>query len=731
MAITLKRKRDAVSYKEPSSDEDFSDEPQSSHAPTRQRTTPRRTNTRQHSSAADDASVRPSTSNRTSHARSSAPRSKNVNLRGRQNISYRESSSDDDWDEDYQEEVEVTTPRRAPRVQPKVTPQTNRTSREISRNKGRQRRSLGAPLKRRRSPEQAVDAPQAAIISDGNIPPWATLPYHVLLQIFVYASHPLHDENFTPTPSIIWLARAARMCSAFTKPALTALYRNPPIFAVRQNRKDLVHRISSSVSKIQQDYAVMVKRLELDATRMSKLTDTANSVSDLAALITSSKTLKEIDIFDPFDKPPYRPRSRQIRRWYYPEELFEALRQSELRLMSWRWNSAYCAHGLVWIKDIHSTTAFQTLRDISLTKFHSDSTPKTEEDGVPSAEELLGTALAALPALRSLTFETCSILNERLLPLLPHRLKSLTITNCRDIFADPLQAFLTSHGRELEELILDHNQCLDMSFLVNLKTTCPKLEVLKMDMHYYNSLSTTSDNEPLYDHLLEEGEIPTWPSTLQVINLEFLRNWTPVAAIAFFTSLIEAAEDLPWLREIVITAMVDIDWRQRAKFRRKWTARFQNVFARRAKPPSPHLVSLRAFREWKAASQKNSNTTSGQSVTLHEGQKHDQAALEGPDSDSDAPLISSSKNPSNEKWNTRRLRDRVKSDESDESDVDSDESDDAGADYIQGLCYKVLFRIDNSRPQEQIYDEADFLDDEVSGDEDWNGNDTVEDTYAW
>jgi hypothetical protein len=42
-----------------------------------------------------------------------------------------------------------------------------------------------------------------------------------------------------------------------------------------------------------------------------------------------------------------------------------------------------------------------------------------------------------------------------------------------------------------------------------------------------------------------------------------------------------------------------------------------------------------------------------------------------------------------------------------------------------------VFRVDNSRPQEQIYDEEDFLDEEISGDEDWDGNDFEDDGYAW
>lgn len=480
----------------------------------------------------------------------------------------------------------------------------------------------------------------------------------------------------------------------------------------------------------------MVKRLELDSTRMSKLTDPQSSVSDLASLLLALKTLKEIDILDPFDKPPYRERSRRIRRWHYPDELFEALKASELRLRSWRWNQSYCARGPVWMHQIHSTEAFQTVRELSLTKFHTQELRKPDDES-PAVEELLGSTLTALPNLKSLTFETCTVLNNRLLPLLPGDLVNLSIVNCRDITADALQAYLKANGQNLQELILNHNQSLDLSFLVDLKHDCPRLEVLRMDMHYYNTLSTSSDNEPLYDDLLSEGEVPSWPSSLRTIDLEFLRKWSSTAAVAFFNSLIDSAENLPWLRELVITAIVDIDWRQRAEFRRKWTARFQKVFASNFDDPNPNLMSLRAFREWKAsltdpAAQKNDSLAESQAEHAKTARGKDE------DSDSDAPLLPTNKKGASESWGSKRLRSRANTTANYDDETSSNESsEETSVDpedlFVQGLCHTVVFKIDNSRPQEQIYDEEDFLDDEMSGDEDWNGNDDNigNEDYAW
>lgn len=589
------------------------------------------------------------------------------------------------------------------------------------------------------------------IPTDGHKPDMSSLPYHVLLQIFVYASHPLRDENMHSTPSIAWLIKMAQMCQAFTKPALTALYRNPPIFAIRQNRKKLVHHLMASPADPRQEYQVMVKRLELDATQMSALTDSTSSLADLSSLISSLTTLKEIDIFDPLDRPPYRERLKRMRRWTYPPELFETLRRTQLRLQSWRWHSAYCVEGLLWIKAIHADPAFQSLRDVTFVKFNFDE--KRKDDATdPTAEELLASAVASLPNLQSLAFESCTAVNGKLLSLLPSSLLSLSITNCIYLTSEAMHAFLSDHGRHLEELVLHHNQSLDLSFLTSLKQDCPRLEVLKMDLNYYSTLAMSSDNEPLYDWLLGLDEVPTWPTTLRIIDLEHLRRWGADSATNFFTSLIDSAADLPYLRELRILAMVDMDWRQRADFRRKWAARFEKVFAWRGPAPSPHLASLRAYREWEVheqeATDRNDSLLDDTADHVQKDAPNAEGIADDPtgsDSDSDAPLLAKRKN---ERWNPKRLRSRVKAstnydetsdNEVDEADADADtqhtedtEADDEEPTVVQGRCHTVMCRIDNMRPREEMFDEADFLDEERSGDEEWDEDqDDLEEGYAW
>ncbi|KAF2878365.1 hypothetical protein BDV95DRAFT_478540 [Massariosphaeria phaeospora] len=724
MAVTLKRKRGAVSYKEPSSDEDTSlDSDREGDIPTQRESSQRRS--RRHQPAKAEPSTNGRRQNATRADESTTNRTQLSRSRRKTRVSYREASSADDSDDDFDQASsaeEATTTRRTLRSKGN----TSRRVQKIRTAKSRPKRAFGAALQPQSDLQQALEVPQH-IVTDGNIPEWASLPYHILLQIFVYASHPLHNEYMGPTGSIPWLVQMAQLCSAFTKPALTALYRNPPIFALKQTRKDLVRHLISPPSDSHENYSVMVKRLKLDGTHMSSLTDPTHSAADLVALISSLTTLKEIDIFDPMDRPPYRERQKRMR-WHYPDEVFNALRQSDLRLRSWHWTSTFCTQGPLWLKDMHTNKFFQSLRELTLTKFCADTSRKAE-DMQPTTEELLASALGVLPHLDSLVFETCTVVNEQLMPMLPKNLVSLNITNCIDITSEALRPFLVTHGTRLEELILNHNQCLDLSFLVDLKQSCPRLEVLSMDMTYYSTLSESADNEPLYDHVLEEGDVPTWPCALRVIDLDYLRKWTAASATTFFNSLIDSAEELPWLRELRISAMVDVDWRQRAEFRKKWTARFQNVFAQKMTIPDPHLMSLRAFREYKTL--QGGDTEKNDSVledVLAKANKVNTA-----ESESDEPLLPSRKQKQGDKWTSRRLRSRVDTVPNYDETSGSESEEEAVEDntFVQGRCHTVVFRIDNSRPREEMYGEEHFLDAERSGDEDWDGNDVVDDEYAW
>jgi hypothetical protein len=134
MAVTLKRRREAVSYKEASSDDDehedeLEDEQLSDAAdferPLRKkRAVPDRISTR----------ARTATGGRSDSAR----------LRGRRQVSYREVSSDDVEPPESEAEAEAEEVR-APPVKRRAT--SVRPARTESSSRGGRVRSLGAPLK--------------------------------------------------------------------------------------------------------------------------------------------------------------------------------------------------------------------------------------------------------------------------------------------------------------------------------------------------------------------------------------------------------------------------------------------------------------------------------------------------------------------------------------------------------------------------------------------------------
>lgn len=563
----------------------------------------------------------------------------------------------------------------------------------------------------------------------------------MLLQVFVYASHPLYDDNLAPTPAVPWLLAMAILHREFTKPALTALYRNPPILALNKSAKNQIIQVLLGKQREKMDYTVMVKRLELDATRMPRRTAASRPKLDVGQVIGPLKTLREMDIFDTHDRPPYRqPLRGGVSGRHYPLGIFTALEDADIFLRSWTWNHFLCsvlnmanAETLLWMKDIHSRKSFRSLRDLILTNFPEDSKgePKRRAKDIdqdteikPTQEELLGTALAVLPKLRSLTFVSSTVVNERLLPLLPDRLVSLTIANCANLTAEILAAFLLTHGNFLEELILNHNIGLSLSFLPGLKPSCPRLEALRMDLNCYSRFSTSNTVVYLYDELLKDGEVPTWPSTLQSLEIIYLRKWTAATAKTFFQSLIDSAEDLPSLQELVLRASVeDVEWRERATFRDQLSQRFQKVFLAQTTPPSEHLISLRAFREWKASRRMDDAADEHTTTPVHISSQSE--AMES--SDSDAPILpKGTMRRLNRQMRRTRVSKRLQA-------IESDSEEEVTP--TQGRCRIVNVLVDNLRPREALFGEDDFLDTEPSEDEEWNedNDETVDEgtSYAW
>ncbi|KZF20593.1 hypothetical protein L228DRAFT_249345 [Xylona heveae TC161] len=691
-------------------------------------------------------------------------------------VSYKEPSSDDDFDDsdDFDDHGHSNGPtRRSSNLNARQTTRATRSVRApapqpqqtSSRRGGRDQRAntrdnaisstKGSSPRKAESHSKHGGHSKAFSITkqehDGPIPPWQTLPYQILVQIFQCASYPLYNDRFHPTSSIKWLLDTARLCKAFAEPALTALYRSPPLLP-SDRPHGLLKLLSESPDIHSFNYNVKIKRLEVEVYQTLAYTTPGLGHVDLGALIRHTPQLIDLELFHISDRPPYRDLGTERGlKWLYPDSLFSALDECQRSLVVWRWNARMTGpkQALPNLKSIHQTVPFRTIRDLAFVNYNSSKRRPKDAPNDPD-EAVLADALSVLPNLRCLHFEISSIVNGNLLPLLPVNLSHLSFVKCTSLTSDDLQPFLISHGHHLKELILDHNQSLDLAFLPTLAYSCPQLEILKMDLTFYSSHSFYHDSEPLYATLLDQAEIPTWPKTLRCIELIQLRNWTAGSAETFFQSLLDSAAELPDLRRLVLKVILQIGWRDRARFRDRWIGKLKRAFLRQSDPPDPNLRSLRTFKKWKEGQRSfdhHGQTLFGQSETPHNGAK--------PESDSDAPLLLRRKSTRIAQQNEaaavelsqgdrpRRKKRKLhhESDSSDDDDFGSDlsnsESDSdvaaKGESHVQGMCEVVDIRIDNLRPAEAQFNENDFLDSEASGDEEWDGTDRVpgDERYAW
>lgn len=648
--------------------------------------------------------------------------------------SYREESTDDDFDATndepeavvptidapehltypYTETNSRSAPSRAPRNR---TVKTRSQTKKVEKRTGRRRIELGRPLKKRRK----VEEDSTPIVTSGVIPPWQTLPYHILFDIFSCASSPLMDEKTANRHSSVqWLVNIALMCHAFHEPALAALYHSPPLLPAAKAH-GLLQLLAKPQDSLSTNYVSKVKELHVDVeSLLFYKSGPTLGYFELSRLIERTPQVKTLRLYHKEDyflggSPWLNPRSR----WTYPDSLFTSLVSSSIQLRCWEWNSRFMETRqlLPIMLEKHLQPAFHRLQELRLLHITSEDADG-DELGSDENEVVLATTLRELPELRRLDFVQCSIVNEYLLPNLPMGLTSLTINNCDAVTAMNLGSFLFSHGHDLQILDLRHNRHLSLAFAVNLAESCKNLEKFRMDISMYDA-SSYHDVEPHFHTLLDLSTgVPTWPSTLQDIELIQLRKWDDTTAEVFFGTLIDAASELRNLRRLVISAILKIGWRDRASFREKWIGKLEKTFLRRSPPPDPSLRSIpRAGPQSDVTHQ--SRDTHAEETHAHSDTQH--SGLSTPSKRKSARLA-------------LRKFSETGDDETEKAErQESREISDIPSTMIQGMCDVVMVRIDNQRPSETQYNEGDFLDDELSGDEDWNGNDLeVNDgRHAW
>ena len=550
----------------------------------------------------------------------------------------------------------------------------------------------------------------------GKSIPWQTLPYELLLKIFQYASYPLCNEQFEANTSTQWLLQLSLLCRSFAEPALSALYYAPPLLPPSRASGLLVHLRSQSPSSTI-NYKAKIKYLDLEVISVLGRKYNGSAPLDLAELVKVTPQLHGIGLHLIADRPQYQ-RSMPVTTRFgriYRSSLLMALESDDIRLQSFKWNFSFNRGEWPWcsLAEIHSTAPFQTLRTLDLVRLNNFSQfAKNSEQ----ADDLVK-ALNLLPNLKSLNFTLCNFVPKLdILDRLPRSMESLEFSDCGNIDANALAKHLHTHGGNLRNLSLNHNRYLNLAFLADLAITCPKLELFRMDLTFFSFLVTALDSEPNFGTLLPSSVIPTWPSTLHSIELNHLRKWQTEGAEVFFQSLVDSAQNLPSLRKLSIKASLETDWRSRLKFRDTWVEQMERVFKRRSRDTEHYAQPVLSNMDGKIMGRIRKPSTNNNQTTP-------KASVEENSSDSDIPILSSRRSC---RLTKLRLEETSRADSTHSTAVRQQAQSKNGTSqdiYIQGLCEVVDVRIDNLRPMEMQYQEKDFMDDEPSGDEDWNGED--------
>ncbi|KAB8648502.1 hypothetical protein FH972_026158 [Carpinus fangiana] len=653
-----------------------------------------------------------------------------------QRISYREASTDDSDDFARPETVASPRPAKRTRTSRPAAPAAPVAKPPASPFTASPRRKTTFAKPRRHALPQRPAPPQRHIPSDGVIPNWADLPYEILCSIFRYASHPLRNDALQHTPARHWLCQAARICKGFCEPALAALYYDPPLDAL-PDPFALLDLVTQDQSTLTINYKTKVKRLELMARDTLAYTMPGRGLFDLSSLLPYLPQLREMYIKELGDLPPFRMYGGPRQGYLLSPKLWQILRDNPNPLTGWRWNcsmmsldaNSFSYNYPVLLVPPGESRWFLFLKHLEVARILLQPTNDNvrgspEPDPAKDVSAMFIKVIKQIPGLESLTLESCVHKTWDFLTILPRTIKSIKIVNTPYLSSEAMLRFMETHGAGLESLDLSHNQYLDLAFLADLRRLCPNLRFLKMDATYYSAVALQNDSEPIYDSLLLPEDVPTWPDALVSIELTNLRKWELEAVQVFFGSLIRAAPQLPKLRHIVIRAMLSIGWRDRAGFRDKYIGTLKRIYERHSPLPDPHLASLRAHKLYKEALGKRSTIPSAPLPVV----------------EADIPVAADGK------ALRRSSRAKVSYNESDESDSDVIPNRDAidGVSSIaefkhvpvQGLCDIVDVNIDNLRPAEVQFKEADFVDSEISGDEDWTEGRERErqersEQYAW
>ncbi|KAI1398055.1 hypothetical protein F4819DRAFT_469818 [Hypoxylon fuscum] len=673
-------------------------------------------------------------------------------------ITTRKRKSNDDDDDEYKSAPPSKTARRT-RSQTK----TNAPVEDI----------IPLPC----TPKSIPDTPAAASPSTPIVhPPWGTIPYHVLKCVFDNLASPIRDPSSRledVSEAVSSLLSAARACKAFAEPALANLYKCPPFYhqwrytkAPHTSFSQLIDTLGlpADTTFINYHTKVEILRLEVQATLAQK--HNVNYL-EMPHVVRNLPRLSQLEFYHVYDEAPYRKLDERIRFKCSADDLLQIVapqtepgqKNERTELKSWRWNARLTSESLSLDKlaEFHLNPSFATLKKVAFVNYQLPSWGMTSKLRVlPAVQEKdqrtitrLPPCISALPELEHLILESSTLVNGSLLNQLPKTLKHLELINCWEVTAEDIQEYLLTNGNRLQSLTLNHCQSLSLAFLPVLRTACPNLQHLYMDMSYFRHHEHYADNKPEYETLLTEDQVPTWPSSMESIQIFHMRKWGRKAAETFFGSLLQSAADLPHLRCLAFRAALDISWRQRRELREFWVDKMVKVFKRKPKPPS-NLKTLRPSpTELRQQKRKEPKLQVSKPVALPKRRSTRLADL----SLSPAPTSSESEitksglaRASALNKELKRLRGSGKllkeqqdaDDEESEDELTADHSDRSllnrkvrkisrfspGEDeFVHGMCDVVDIQVDNHRPTERQYDMEDFLDSPEESDPDWDGGD--------
>ncbi|KAI1456207.1 hypothetical protein F4805DRAFT_433529 [Annulohypoxylon moriforme] len=626
-----------------------------------------------------------------------------------------------------------------------------------------------------RTPRSTAATPKTSNATPSSFPPWANLPYLVLLCIFDKVAAPIRDPSSRRedvSEAVSKLLLASRTCTTWAEPALAALYRCPPFYHPWRYTKDPFTSMSQFIATLNLDrtkikYRPKVETLLIDVGSTLTPKHQTNYVA-LQNAIPLLNSLSRVELYHEFDEPPYRKLDENIRFKCNANDMLSMLAGSEQHdvrpreLKSWRWNSRLTDESLSLenLGKFHLHSSFASLQKVAFVNYQIASwglpkkaqlTEEMERRNHLKIEQL-SACISALPNLRHLILESSTLVTGSLLGRLPTRLEHLELINCWEVVADDLATFLLTHGYHLRSLTINHCQSLSLAFLPVLRSACPNLERLYVDLSYFRHHEHYADNKPEYDTLLAEDQVPAWPASMQSIEILHMRKWDFKAAEMFFGSLVQSAPDLPNLRRIAFRVALDIGWRQRQELREFWVEKMVGVFKRKTRLPK----DLKTFnlpptesneqdpnesRGMKALSTPKRRSTRIANIvptpTSSEGEMSYLSKAQLARASAISKELQRLKG-SGLLIKERLLREHDADDEDSEDELAADHSDQSGlnrkvrkvskhlpndAEFVHGMCDVVDVQVDNHRPTERHFDMEDFLDSEDESDEEWDGGD--------